>query len=104
MDSKMRFIKPYGLSCEQRWTGLDRLVARRGRHRATRAGQGLTRARLGGTKQERKRRGLWAKSHCRSRTKHRFINLANSLTNLSTNRHLSIPIKSDSERCGTSFR
>src|SRR2546429_9400761 len=39
----------------------------------------------------------------RSKTKLGFIILANSLMSLSTNRHLSIPMKTDSERCGTSF-
>src|SRR5215468_10921472 len=100
MDSKMRFIKPYGMSHEQRWTGLDRLVARRERHRARWPKTDAPR----GTKRERKWRGSRAERRLPSSTKHGFINLADSLTDPSTNRHLSIPIKTDSERCGTSFR
>ena len=44
-------------------------------------------------------------NHCGSSRKRRAIILKNSLTRtFSTNCHLSIPIESDSGRCGTSFR
>src|SRR5262249_48721346 len=57
----------------------------------------------GGTKREHLIFSFPAETLSRSKTRLGFIILANSLMRLSTNRHLSIPMKTDSERCGTSF-